>query len=68
MMDTRWRSLDQFGDSELFNQAFANNLPLGPQDPRWSEMIHFLNRIYDYDNFTHYQSLVHQQRLPTTLQ
>ena len=68
MMDTRWRATDQFGASELFTQSFANNLPLGPSDPHWSQILNFLDRIYGYDNFTSYQSLIHDQRLPDTLQ
>ncbi len=68
MMDQRWRPLNNHGQSELFSLSFQRGLPLQTQDAHWSQMIHFLDRIYDYNNFTEYQQLIHQDRLPKTLQ
>ena len=44
------------------------SLPLGSHDPQWNNLLSFLDRIYGYDNLRQYQQLIHQSRLPTTLQ
>jgi hypothetical protein len=68
LMDTRWRLTDTHGQSELFTKAFQRSLPLGSHDPQWNHLLSFLDRIYGYDNLSQYQELIHQSRLPTTLQ
>ena len=67
-MDTRWRLTDTHGQSELFAKAFQHSLPLSSDDPQWNSLLNFLDHIYGYDNLRQYQQLIHQSRLPTTLQ
>lgn len=66
-MDAWWRISDDQMTSKLFHLALDEDFPTQLTDKYWHDMHSFLHRIYDYENLTHYSTLLDQPWLSQTL-
>lgn len=65
-MDSWWRISDDQIHSKLF-QLTLDDMPTSIYDKKWDDMLHFLHRIYGYENLQHYQDLLTQHWFPDTI-
>jgi len=67
LMDQRWRVEHISWQSSLFDSALEHGLPTSSTDIGWTKMLHFLHRVYGYDNLQDYETLINQPWLSETL-
>jgi hypothetical protein len=67
LMDHWWRIDMPNGESALFATAFDHGMPTSASDAWWSKMLHFLHRVYGYDNLQEYESLINKSWLSETI-
>ncbi len=67
LMDARWRVGQAWWESTLFDAALRHGLPTSSQEAWWTSLMHFLHRVYGYDNLQEYETLIDKSWLSNTL-
>ncbi len=67
LMDQRWRVEHISWESSLFSAALDHGLPTSSADIWWTKMLHFLHRVYGYDNLQDYENFINKPWLSETL-